>query len=135
MKALTGGLTILIAALWTGFVSLAHQITGWLLSAFDTGTVSQAAGRLGGAPGLPLPEWLNPWFDTAWLSAMQAFAVDLVQWLGAVLPTGDTLMVWIGPLLWVVWGVGLLTLLAVAGLLHWLVGRVPGPEKLRSASA
>lgn len=135
MKALIWSLTVLLAALWTVFVALAHQLTGWLLSAIDAGTVAQVASTVGDAPLPPLPDWLSPWLDTAWLGTMQAFAVDLVQWLGSVLPSGDTLMVWIGPLLWVVWGMGLLTLLAVAGLLHWLAGRVPGPGKLRSASA
>ena len=34
-------------------------------------------------------------------------------------------MGWIGPLLWVGWGLGMLTLLALAGLVHVLVGRAP----------
>jgi hypothetical protein len=42
-----------------------------------------------------------------------------------VLPSADGLMAWVGPLLWIGWGLGLLTLLAIAGLVHLLAGRAP----------
>ena len=40
-----------------------------------------------------------------------------------VMPSAASLMVWIGPLVWAVWGLGMLLLLALAGGLHWLAGR------------
>lgn len=128
MKTLIWSLTALLAALWTGFVALAHRLTGWLIGALDAGPAADL-------PLPPLPDWLALWIDAEALAAWRVFGMDLLQWLGAVLPSGDALMAWIGPLLWVGWGFGLLALLAVAGLLHWLVGRVPAPAALRGASA
>lgn len=125
MKTLVWGLTALLAAGWTGLVWVTHQLTGWLLGAIDAGTLKDAGGALAGLPVPPLPEWLNLWIDTAWLGALQALSADLLGWLGAVLPSGGALMAWVGPLLWVGWGLGMLTLLALAGLVHVLVGRAP----------
>jgi hypothetical protein len=125
MKTLIWSLTALLALMWTGFVAIVHQLTGWLLSAIDSGALQGAAGTVGGLSLPPVPAWLEPWVDTAWLSELQSLAVSLVQWLGAVLPSGDALMAWVGPLLWVGWGLVLVPMLAIAALLHWLVGRVP----------
>ncbi|MBA4261847.1 MAG: hypothetical protein C0443_07470 [Comamonadaceae bacterium] len=125
MKALIWGLTALFAAGWTGLVWVTHQLTGWLLGAVDAGTLKEAGGTVAGLPVPPLPDWLAPWVDTAWLEAVLAWSAGLLGWLGAVLPSGGALMAWVGPLLWIGWGLGLLTLLILAGLLHVLVARVP----------
>ena len=125
MKTLIWSLTALLATLWTGFIAVVHQLTGWLLSAIDTGSLQGAAGSVGGLALPPVPAWLEPWVDTASIAALQSFVVSLVEWLGAVMPSGDALMAWVGPLLWVGWGLVLLTLLALAGLAHVLVGRAP----------
>lgn len=123
MKTLIWSLTALLATLWTGFIAVVHQLTGWLLSAIDTGSLQGAAGTVGGLALPPVPAWLEPWIDTASIAALQSFVVSLVEWLGAVMPSGDALMAWVGPLLWVGWGLVLVPMLAIAGLLHWLVGR------------
>ena len=133
MKTLIWSLTALLVLMWTGFVAIVHQLTGWLLSAVDGGALQGAAGTVGGLALPPVPAWLEPWVDTAWLSELQTFAVSLVQWLGAVLPSGDALMAWVGPLLWIGWGLVLVPMLAIAGLLHWLVGRVPSQAPMAKA--
>jgi hypothetical protein len=136
MRTLIWSLTALLAAAWTGFIALAHQLTGWLLGAIDTGSLQGAAGTVGGLALPPVPAWLAPWIDTASLATLQSMAVSLVQWLGAVLPSGDALMAWVGPLLWVGWAMVLIPMLVIAGLLHWLVGRVPAQQTaLRGAGA
>ncbi|QBM26283.1 MULTISPECIES: hypothetical protein [Hydrogenophaga] len=128
MKTLIWSLTALLAALWTGFIAAVHQLTGWLLSAIDTGSLQGAAGTVGGLALPPVPAWLEPWIDTASIAALQSFVVSLVEWLGAVMPSGDALMAWVGPLLWVGWGLVLVPMLAIAGLLHWLVGRTTAQQ-------
>lgn len=135
MKTLVWGITALLATLWTGLVALTHQLSGWLLGALNAAAFSQAAGTVGSLPLPPVPVWLSPWLNTPELAALQAFGVSLVQWMGAVLPSGDALMAWIGPLLWVGWGLGLLTLLALATLAHWLVTRMYTPAPLSRAIA
>lgn len=128
MKTLIWSLTALLAALWTGFIALVHQLTGWLLSAVDAGALQGAAGTVGGLALPPVPAWLAPWVDTASIAALQSFVVSLVQWLGAVMPSGDAVMAWVGPLLWVGWGLVLVPMLAIAGLLHWLTGRATAQQ-------
>lgn len=123
MRTLIWGMTALLAAGWTGLVWLTHRVTVWLLAAVEAGTLQDAGGALARLPLPQLPEALRPWIDTAWLVQLQAWAVRLLDGLGTALPSGDALMAWIGPLLWVGWGLGLLALLALAGLLHALVGR------------
>jgi len=125
VKTLIWGLTALLAAVWSGLAWLTHQLSGWLLGAIDAGALTTAGGAVAGVSLPPLPGWLGLWIDTAWLTALQAWGVGLLGWLGGVLPSGDALMAWVGPLLWVGWGLGLLTLLALAGLEHLLVGRAP----------
>lgn len=124
MRTLIWTFTALLATLWTGFVAIVHQLTGWLLSAMQAGSLQGAADSVGALSLPPIPAWLAPWLDTDSLAALHSMAVSLVQWLGAVLPSGDALMAWIGPLLWIGWAVALVPLLALATLLHWLVGRV-----------
>lgn len=130
MKTLIWSLTALLVAVWTGFVAIVHRLSGWLLSALDGGALQGAAGTVGGlSPSAP-PDWLAPWIDTGALAALQSLAVSLVQWLGAVMPSGEALMAWIGPLLWVGWAMVLIPMLLIAGLLHWLVARSSGPPAL-----
>jgi hypothetical protein len=123
MKTLIWSLTALAVVVWTGFIAVVHQLTGWLLAAVDSGSLQGAAGSVGGLALPPLPDWLAPWIDTASIAALQSFVVSMVQWLGAVMPSSDALMAWVGPLLWVGWALVLVPMLAIAGLLHWLVGR------------
>jgi len=136
MKTLIWGFTALLVAAWTGFIAIVHQLTGWLLGAVDAGVLQGAAGTVGGLALPPLPTWLAPWIDTASLEALQAMVVSLVQWLGAVLPSSDALMAWVGPLLWVGWGLVLVPMLGIAALLHWLVGRASSQQAaVRMANA
>lgn len=128
MKTLIWSLTALLTALWTGFIAVVHQLTGWLLTAVDAGALQGAAGTVGGLALPPVPAWLEPWIDTASIAALQSFVVSLVEWLGVVMPSGDALMAWVGPLLWIGWALVLVPMLAIAGLLHWLVGRATAPS-------
>lgn len=125
MKALIWVVFLVFAGLWTGLVALSAQLTEWLLGALASGQVNDLASAAG---QWPVPEWLGPWVDTAWLQAVQAATVDMLQWLGQVLPGADSLMGWITPLLWTVWLLVLLGMLLLAALGHWLVGRFSGPS-------
>jgi hypothetical protein len=123
MKTLIWSVTVLLALVWSGLAWLTHLLSGWLLSAVEASQLKEASSTLAGLPLPPLPAWLSPWFDPAWLADWQAVGASLLGWLGGVLPSSDTLMAWVGPLLWVGWGLGLLSLLALAATGHWLAGR------------
>jgi len=130
MKALIWSLFVLLAGLWTGLVALTVQVTDWVLAAMASGQVGDIAGAVG---DIPVPAWLALWVDTAWLQAVQAALVDMVQWVTQWLPSAAGLLGWIAPLMWVVWGLVMLILLVSALLGHWLVGRLGRPP-VRSMS-
>ncbi len=109
-----------LAAFWTGLVAVTEQLTQWLLTAMANGQVGELAGLAG---QWPVPAWAGFWVDTEWLQSVQLAAVDLVQWLGQVMPSSQGLMSWISPLLWLGWGLGTLVLLAGAVIGHLLVGK------------
>lgn len=126
MKLLIWLVFVVLAGLWTGLVALTAQVTDWVLAAMASGQAVDLAGMAG---DVPLPAWLAIWIDAASLQAMQAAMVQLVQSVTQWLPTAAGLLGWITPLLWVVWGLVVLMLLAVAALGHWLVGRLAGPGR------
>lgn len=130
MKALIWVAFVLVAGVWTGLVALTAQLTEWLLGAVASGQVNDLASAAG---QWPVPDWLGLWVDTAWLQAVQAATADMLQWLGQVLPGADSLMGWISPLLWTVWLLVLLTMLVLAALGHWLVGRLGASVPRRNA--
>jgi len=110
-----------LMALWTGFAALSTGLVGWLLTGLADGQVGGAAQALG---QWPIPVWLGAWIDPVFISDLQHAWLSAVQWLTEMLPAASTLTGWIVPLMWVVWGVVALCLLAAAGLGHWLVGKV-----------
>ena len=130
-KTLIWGLAALLAAGWSGLVWLGHHLSLWALGTLEGGTLQNAGGALERLSLPPLPGWLGPWFDTAWLSELQGWSADLLVWLGAVLPSGEALMAWVGPLFWAAWGLGVVALIALAALAQALSGRLPTLQRAR----
>lgn len=124
MKVLIWVVTALLAAVWSGMAVVAVSLTGWMLSVVDAAQIGQAAGTMG---QWPVPAWLAPWVDAAWLQGMQQVLADLVIWLEQVMPSASSLMAWITPAVWILWALGMLVLLLIAAVMHWLVGRVQTP--------
>lgn len=110
----------LLVFVWTGLIGIAEQLTEWLLAAMASGQVGDLANQ---ALQWPLPDWLSPWVDTAWIKAVQESSLGLVQWLGQVLPSASRLMDWVSPLIWALWALGLAFLLALAVAGHWMLRR------------
>lgn len=125
MKTLIWAVFALLALLWTGLAALSAGLAQWLIGAVSSGDATQAATTIG---QWPVPAWAALWIDPAWIQGLQLMWLDLVQWLSAVLPSIDGLGGWISALVWIGWGIGLITLLVVCGGLHWLSGRVNPPR-------
>lgn len=130
MKVLIWLVLVLLAGFWTRLVALTAHVTDWVLAAIASGQIADLASAVG---EMPMPAWLALWVDTAWLQAAQTAMVDMVQWVAQWLPSAAGLLGWITPLLWVVWGLVMMILLALAVLGHWLVGRLGVPSVLRQA--
>jgi hypothetical protein len=138
MKTLVWLLCALLVAVWTGSVAAVLALTEWMLAAAAGVQPGAAVGEVvGGAMGTlgqwPVPAWLAPWVDVAGLEALQSVALGAVQWLGQVWPDAGSLMAWLTPLAWVVWGLVVLALVAVAALVHWLLGQAAGAAPLAAA--
>jgi len=123
MKFLIWAGTGFVALLWTLTIAVMAFLANWL-----AGSTDQAVGGLQTISQWPMPAWLSLWVDPAWLEpikAMMAWALDLLPvaspWLAPVLG-------WVAPLLWLVWAVVMLLLLAIASSGHLLLGKLRQPS-------
>lgn len=120
MKIVIWTLTALIATVWTGLVALAVQLTEWAIHGLASG--QPGTGWWGQAPW-PAPDWLAFWIDPAAVQALKTAWLAAWGWMAHNAPGLAGGLDWLLPLMWVVWGLVLLCVVAVAGLLHWLVVR------------
>ena len=112
--------------LWTGTAALAllWSLGAWLVVQF----VDVLLG-VWPANGLPMtlpaevvwPAWVELWWPREQLDALLLLARDVAAWLAAWIPSVETWQSLLGIGMWVVWGSGLLVLLALAlGGQFWL---------------
>lgn len=125
MKILIWTVFALLALFWTGGTWLATLLVSALTDALAAGgTLDWAAA----VRAWQLPAWLQPWIDGAAFTVMQGALAWLLGTVDGAAPQVAPVVGWLVPLLWGVWAFGLLALAALAGGLHWLVGRLPsGP--------
>lgn len=118
--ALWATVTVL-ALLWTGGAALVAELVDWAArEAASRGTdavVASAAGTV------TLPSWLSPWVDVSTWNAAVSAVGEAIRAAQASLPSLGSMLGWLVPAVWVVWGLGLALLLALAAGGHWLVGR------------
>lgn len=122
----------LITALWTGTVLISAELTGWLASAVGSGQAGDVITNVG---QWPVPAWLGLLIDPAWIEGLQTVWGDVVGWLGQSGPALGSVASWLVPLMWIVWGVVMLLLLAAAVACHFLLGKVSRPSGLTRRTA
>lgn len=113
----------LLAAVWTGALALVAGAVGWIGDAASGGATAVV-----GTAAVELPAWLAGWVDAAaWQQLVQTVrqATDAMQ---SVLPAVGSLSGWIEGFVWVVWGLGMLLLLILAGLSHGLLAARRAPS-------
>jgi len=130
MKPLIWALFAVLVLGWTGLAAVSVQLTEWLFGAMASGEAGAVTGQVAGTlANWPIPAWLAPWVSPEMIQALQASWVEMLGWLSAIMPSMAGLSGLVSVLVWVFWGLGALTLLAIAVLLHWLVGRMAGAPK------
>lgn len=121
MKAVVWILFSLFALVWTGGAWLTVELVQWVAH----GLASGGAADLGKAVAeWPIPAWLSAWLgEPGWIYALQDQVAAAMKLLAGVLPWAGSVVGWLVPLVWTVWGLVLLLMLALAGGLHLLVVR------------
>lgn len=109
-----------LALLWTAAAWAGAALAGWGAEALVAGGAAQVARDMA---ALPVPAWIQPWLDPAWVEALQAFMRWTLDAGGALLPAAGTLAGWLVPLVWVVWGIGLAVLAGGALAAHFVARR------------
>lgn len=123
MKLAIWGVFGLLAGLWTAGAFVVSELTQWASQM----VVSGAAHDLGQAAARwPVPSWLAFWVDPSWIQTVQAMTLWTLEAFTDAIPFIGSALGWLVPLVWVIWAVGALSLLAIAGLAHWLSGRSLG---------
>lgn len=110
----------LLALLWTGGAFVSAQLTQWIAQALASGEAASVGRELA---QWPVPQWLALWVDTAWLEALQSALLWTLETLQEALPLLGSALGWLVPLVWLLWGLGLVALMLLAGLAQLLLGR------------
>lgn len=119
MKILMWSLWAVLAMLWTGLAALVAQATRWIASGLASGQIKDVAS---GAAQWPRPDGLPAWIDPQWMDMAQSAAIAALKFLADLSPQLSSMVSWMVPLVWVVWGFGLLFMLGLGGGAHWLIG-------------
>lgn len=127
MKLLMWAGTGLVALLWTLMIAIMASLANWL-----AGSADQTAGGLQAISQWPVPAWLALWVDPALLEPIKAMVVWGMDLLVTAGPWLTPLLDWVAPLLWVVWAMVMLLLLAIAVGGHLLVGKLCPAASARS---
>jgi hypothetical protein len=124
MKSAVWVVFALFATFWTGAAWLVVDLIQWAAH----GLASGEAADLGRAVAeWPVPSWLSAWLgEPGWLYALQDSVARAVKLLGEALPWAGAAVGWLVPVVWTLWGLGLLLMLALAGGMHLLARRYPG---------
>lgn len=131
MKAIIWSVFAFVALLWTAGAALLSQLIQWSAQGL---VAAGGAATAGGALAIPMPPWLAPWLDaTAWSTLLQG-ANEMLTAAAYVLPTASNLVAWLVPAVWVVWALGLATLLGLTltgiGLMRRYTAPMQGRPRL-----
>lgn len=129
MKLLIWMVFGLIGLVWTGGAFLAAELTQWAGQALVSG---EAASLGKDIARLPVPQWIALWVDPALIQAMQSTVLWALEALREGLPLLGSAVGWLVPLVWVLWGLGLVAMFLLACGAHVLLSRMR-PARPRSA--
>lgn len=123
MKFLIWTLTGFLALLWTGAAAVLAGGVNWLAASIAQPATSTLPST---APWL-VPDWVAVWMPPGVIELLKAgIAGPLESLVGAATWIGPMLG-WLPPLIWGLWGLVLVLLLALAAGIHLLVTRSTRP--------
>lgn len=111
MKAIIWSVFLLLAVLWTAGAALFVQLTEWSVGLIAAGSATDLVDRIA---QIPVPPWLAPWIDLGGWQELVTWFTALLQSIDALLPSAGQSLGWLVPLIWIVWGLGMVALLVAA---------------------
>lgn len=128
MKIVVWLLCLVVATLWTGFAFFAAESMQWIANGLAAGQISD--------PTVLAAQWPVPaWIDPVWQDLAQSMLASALSLMGDVMPFVSSAMSWVAPLIWAIWGMGILVLLALAGTVHFLMRFFQHPRRSPAVSA
>lgn len=133
MKLAVWGTFAALTLIWTGCAALLAQLIQWVAqgtASAGTGTVGvlteSLSGRITGAVthAVTVPPWLSPWIDTIGWRALGETATGAMRAAESSLPFLGQAVSWLGPVVWILWGIGIVVMLGLALLGNWSIGRL-----------
>jgi hypothetical protein len=118
MKILIWAVAGVLALLATAIVAMLAGVLNWLLD-MAPGTLDS----LSRIAQWPVPSWLAAWVDPALVERLLGGVAAAFQTLRTEAPWLASLLGWVVPSLWVLWGLAMLFLAGVAGIAHALVSK------------
>jgi len=120
MKIAVWGIFSIVTLLWTIGTFIAVKLTQWGTNLLANGNIDPLSR---GVAEWPLPQGLPLWLDPATIQLLQQYALLSLDALRDAMPYMSVLMGWLVPMIWAVWGFGLVCLVALAVGAHWLTAR------------
>lgn len=132
MKILIWTLSLFLAAAWTVLALVASAVVRWASAWLSDGASMDVAPLL---TQWTLPNWLLMWVDVQDIQALQMSLLAWAERLQGAWPGLGEAVGWLLPVIWLVWGLGFVCLLLLAGGLHLLIVKTaprPEPPAVRS---
>lgn len=98
------------------------RIGAWAAGLAASGGAVDWVGKVAESPPMLM---LAKWLSAATYQHVQDLMILLLKLLGEGLPLLGSALTWMAPLTWIIWGLGMLVLLLLAGGAHLLLGRMP----------
>lgn len=124
MRTLVWVLFALAALFWTGGAVVAAGALDWFAGMAASGSTADWGAAIG---SWSIPAWATYWIDVTVLHALLEGAVSLLQGLQQAWPWVGTMLGWLVPLTWVLWGLGLVLMLTIVVLIDLVVRRTVSP--------
>lgn len=109
-------LMLMLLAVWS--------VSVWMLHAFMAWTMNSAGTLAGMSPSfenLALPTSFMQWIPTDLMLVFESTATMVWPFIEYGVSTLPSIAGWLAPLAWSIWGIGLLTLLAIGAVLHVVI--------------
>ncbi|MFA7293142.1 MAG: hypothetical protein WC023_12960 [Rhodocyclaceae bacterium] len=126
MKIVVWSLCLVFSTLWTGLAFLAAEAMQWIANGLASGQISDP---MRSVAQWPVPAWMSAWIDPVWVEVLRSMLASGLTMMGEVIPFFSSAVSWVVPLIWVLWVVGVLVLLALAGAAHLLIRIFQTPRR------